>query len=238
MAIDPINVTPSADTGGPYGGVAVKLIRPRSYDCLAGTRPTIPAFTPDTYQAQRTLTQGTVAKTTLPGSVLHFGDSLTECLDVLTVSPYSVNFGIGGDTAEAILHRLNGGSYRPPLARANAVCLMVGVNNLRGGGSASNAKDMITRLVNWFSGPLVWTKIGYMASPQTIAYNAGITDVNAHIEGVLASRPQTAIVDINPIIAPGGTLLPAYDYGDGLHWNTAAYLVWAEAQRDALASLS
>lgn len=238
MVLDPTNVSPSADTGGPYGRVATSLLRPRAFNCLAGTKPAIPSFTPSTYQAQRTYTQGVIAQNTPPGSLVHIGDSLTECFDVQNVSPYGVNFGIGEDTAEAILYRLSLANYVPVLTRARAVSLMVGINNLRSGGAAANAQDMLNRLVNWFSGPLIWTKIAYMAAPQNVAYNANIQTVNSYITTQLASRAQTAIVDINPIIAPGGTLLPAYDFGDGLHWNAAAYLVWADAQRAALASLS
>jgi lysophospholipase L1-like esterase len=226
------NVNPTTVPASYSAAVGSRLLRPKANNLLAGTTPTMPAFTPSAYQTQRRITQPIVAQTTQEGAVLHIGDSITECFDVLNVSPYSVNFGIGEDTLEAVLTRLSG--LAPALRKGRVISLMIGINNVRGGGGAANAKDMFNRLFGWLTGPLIWTKIILTGPPYAASVNTDIVDVNNYAAGLLAGRSSCQIVDINPTVAPAGSLLPQYHNGDGLHLSVAGYGVWGDALRSAL----
>lgn len=62
----------------------------------------------------------------LTGSVIFFGDSITQGLCVSAVASHSVNYGIGSDTTFGVLERLK---YYRSINRADVVVISIGVND-------------------------------------------------------------------------------------------------------------
>jgi lysophospholipase L1-like esterase len=233
MSVDPANLTPKTGAGLPtYGNAAPPLLRPAPFNCLAGTVPTIPSFTPSAYwTATRTIHDVTIAAAG-PGSVVFLGDSITQELDVSQISPFGVNFGINGDTLEGLLTRLS--AHSAVLSQARAVCLMIGVNDVTAGVSNANIQDYFMRVFNWLTGPLVWTK-----TIRTInsTWNTAIDTNNTYVAGQLSGRSNYAMVDINSQITDGSGLLLAQYAVDDRHLNAAGQAIWRAAVRAALANV-
>lgn len=234
--MDPTTLTPSAGVvANPAGGVAPALLRPAPVACLAGTVPTLPAYSPPTFHSTMLSIHSVMLKQVRPGAIAFFGDSIMQEVSTQEITPFGMNFGVSGLTIEGLLYKQ--GDYFEVLDQAGAVVMMIGINNLRTDSpNLANIKDYIMRSINWFTGPLVWSAIVHTGSPEPDR-NANLDNVNNHIKSQIASRPKTAIVDINPIVAPSGPLLGGYHGGDGLHWNGATYAVWNGAVKAALKGL-
>lgn len=54
-----------------------------------------------------------------------------------------------------------------------------------------------------------------------------------HLNDALRKIDADVVIDINPVIAPGGIVLPGYTL-DGVHINESGYDLWAEALRPTL----
>jgi hypothetical protein len=237
MMLDPTAITPSAGASpqSPFASPVQSITRPKPYACLAGTTPTKVGWSPNAFQSEMLLIHSNNLTGAKPGDVLFFGDSITQMLPAARVTPFAMNFGMSGQTPEGVLQKLD--EYAPALNQAGAVSLMIGTNSLRTDSpSIANIQDYIMRIINWLTGPLVWTEIIYTGSPQP-DYNANIATVNSYIRAQIGARAKTAIVNINPTVAAGGSLLPAYS-ADGLHLNGRGHDVWVEAIRAALKSVT
>lgn len=70
---------------------------------------------------------GTIDPLVRDGSVVFIGDSITQGLNTDAVADHSINYGMGSDTTEGVLHRLP--VYRS-LEHASTVVLAIGVNDL------------------------------------------------------------------------------------------------------------
>lgn len=234
--MDPVTLTPSAGVvANPAGAVAPVLLRPTPVPCLEGVVPTLPAYSSNSFHNTMLSIHSVQLKQARPGAIAFFGDSIMQEVSTQDITPFGMNFGVSGLTIEGLLWKQ--GEYWEALDQAGAVVLMIGINNLRTDSpNLANIKDYMMRSINWFSGPLVWCKIVHTGSPEPDR-NANLDNVNDYLAGQIASRPGTAIVDINPIVAPAGPLLPEYHGGDGLHWSAAAYAVWNGAVRAALKGL-
>jgi GDSL-like Lipase/Acylhydrolase family len=65
--------------------------------------------------------------------------------------------------------------------------------------------------------------------------NARIEPLNAYLRG-LAEAAHFTVIDMNPILAPHGILLPNFTT-DGVHLSSAAYLAWNEEIEGILTSM-
>lgn len=234
MSVDPTAVTPSSSPFDPYNEPVQPLGRPAAFGCLAGTVPTKPSFSPPTFYTTMVSVHSVILKNAKPGNIPFFGDSITQQLNVADVTPFGLNFGISGNVSEGILYNLD--QYYQALNYSRAVSVMIGTNSLRTVSPVlATVEDYIMRILNWLTGPLIWNKILYTGSPQP-DYNSNILAVNNYIAGQLSGRPNCQIIDLNPIVAAGGSLSATYSH-DGLHLNGAGNDVWAGLLKTALNAL-
>lgn len=244
--LDEIDEHKCEEPGGPTNPVI-----PIAIDCLAGTIPApLNQLTNPPHWAAMRAAFRTTMKNTPSGSIVFIGDSQIANMDVSMVTPFGVNLGIGGENSRALLSRLNDLDIdnQPNLIhRAGAVVIETFVNDMGDQatyGTAQNAIDtivphMLPRLKNWVTGKVVIicpTKVGQPPTPFWTS-NTAIETLNGHIKAAFAGRSDVVVIDINPIIAPNGWLLPEYST-DYHHLNTpAAKTIKANAVKTALTTL-
>lgn len=187
------------------------------------------------------------------GSICLLGDSIIYSLNASAIAPNAVNMGIGGESTRQFLYRLNDldSNNNPNLIhRASAGVMLIGINDGRDGsyyGTQQNAVAtvgpyMLNKIQQWQTGKWVIVKLikvnesGSNASGVTNA--TYVNGINGYIDTYYANRQGFKIVDINPIVAPSGSLSSTYDSGDGLHLNAAGKVVLQDAIKVALQELS
>ena len=212
-----------------------KLTRPTSVDCLAGTVPTLPSFTPYDVWLDANAEYGRRQDelTADGGAILVFGDSSIACMNVAPYwSPFAQNYGINGDTIAGLLNRLT--SYTA-IHNCAGVIVQLGVNDI--GVTSPNMTQIkadAMKVLNWLSGPLVWIAI----TPTTNAtWNTNIADFNAYIDAQLASRAHCVRVNVNSQLVDGSGLLKEDCRLDLEHLNTKGKRIVSAAVRSALLEL-
>lgn len=212
---------------------------PTPIDCLAGTNPgwTSSNMYSDELNETAWLNARSTFRTTMAnspsGSIMLLGDSMLERLGsagAQAIDPACVNFGISGESSRQLLFRLNENDInnQPNLIhRAGAVVLLTGINDGSDSrnGSQANAALTVTQIYDkisgWLTGKVVIVKLVKLNSSifSTPSNTAFVDYVNNWIDTEFANRPGFAIADVNPIVAPNGTLLSQYST-DGQHLDT------------------
>lgn len=227
------------------GGGGDPLAWPSPVDCL-GTLPSLPGMMdPETYHYYASNTYSSRRATNTPdGSVLFYGDSITEAMAVNDITPFGVNMGIGGQYMRGLLNGINTGA-NDPIHRAGACVVCIGVNDLGSSYYASkqNAADTVVwmwenQLAPAMTGKWVVVKIlpvDTALNPSVL--NSQIVTVNTYLQNKFQNNTNVRLVDVNATLAPSGVLLSQYHIGDGLHLNGAGYAVLKPAIKSALDSL-
>jgi len=168
-------------------------------------------------------------ETALPGQIVFLGDSITEgfALGAFLESDLELyNRGIGGDTTEGILLRLESNVIQ--IAPAILV-LLIGINDLHGGIPVSTVETNLRQIVSEIKTACPECRI-YVESlypthdriyPQLPEYWAEITELNSTIEAMAESAGFT-FVPVHDALLSGEELNPDYST-DGLHLNAAGY---------------
>ncbi|MDR2349023.1 MAG: GDSL-type esterase/lipase family protein [Deltaproteobacteria bacterium] len=169
----------------------------------------------------------------MPKTIAMLGDSLTEYNVWTSIAPDDevVNLGLGGDTAAALVFRLN----RVALANPDLVFLQIGINDLCQGRSPGELARNHAR---------VWKKLrdgipGLRLAVQTLApvreekffrktdspTNALVREANALLAEA-ARKSGTELLDIfGPLGGEDGKLSDDMT-DDGLHLTPKAYETW------------
>jgi len=163
----------------------------------------------------------------LPGraDVIMLGDSITEFGSWQELFPTIsiLNRGIAGDTSYGVLERLEEITRRQP----KTVFLMIGVNDFRQSISPEIVEHNIRSIVSGLSSsgitPIVQSTLFVTDAPEI---NAQIRRLDVSLRQWCADSSVTYI-DLNPVLAPEGKLLPRYTW-DGVHLNGDAYLQWRD----------
>lgn len=169
------------------------------------------------------------------GAVIFIGDSITQGLAVVAVTPLAVNYGIGKDTTVGVLKRV---PLYKSLPRAEAIVLTIGVNDLRERShdeQMSNYGLILEQMLPEV--PLIVCAIHPVDERVWVEpeFNARIEAINEALELLCSEYPQSHFVDYgDAFVDDAGQLDSRYHVGDGLHLSTAGYEVWIEALRDAL----
>lgn len=207
-------------------------------NCLNGTNPAWNSGNMYSDELNETawLNARTTFRTTMAnapsGSIMLLGDSMLANIRAAEISPFAVNLGISGESIRQALYRINDVDINnaPNLIhRAGAVVILTGINDGSDSrnGSQTNAADTVKiiydKMSGWLTGKVVIVKLVKLnTSVFTTPSNTDFVDrVNTWIDTEFGSRSGFVIVDVNPIVAPSGSLLPMYST-DGQHLNTTA----------------
>ena len=164
-------------------------------------------------------------------AIVMLGDSLTEGAPwrELTGCPDLVNRGIGGDTTQRVLDRLDEVAKLKP----RAVFLMIGVNDITRGvppaATLGNLRAILDRLEAWKIRTFLAYVLPVTATYPKTHFNDQITALNGKIAGVLAEHPATAAIDLRPLLRGGDGYLREELSFDGLHLSPKGYAVWRDA---------
>lgn len=169
------------------------------------------------------------------GQIVMLGDSHTELNDWNAAIPGNLalrNRGIGGDTSEGVLTRLE----EITLSQPQAVFLLIGTNDVWTPTTPEMTVAAIAKTV----------RVIRAKSPETLIFvqtvfpmrtEYGPNDRIRAINTLLKARSQTAkFILLDPyaqLVDKGGKLNAAYT-DDGLHLNAAGNAVWSELVTSAL----
>ena len=157
------------------------------------------------------------------------GDSLTDIADWSDIFPGAsvVNRGIGGDTANGILSRMDGVLS----VGAKKAFIMVGINDLLKGVSPSDILEDYSKIVK------ILIEHGHQVYIQSTLFCNGtllsvactrnlnkISVLNTGLEQ-LAKQHGLTYINLNSDLSLDGQLNELYTY-DGLHLNAFGYEVW------------
>jgi N-acetylglucosamine-6-sulfatase len=173
-----------------------------------------------------------------PVELVFVGDSITDgwrnagqpVWDQYFAPLKPANFGIGGDTTQGALWRMQNGELDG--YKAKLFVLMLGTNNIN-----RNPNDEIVDgdrlIIEEFKKRHPQAKVLLLgifprAAEATNPYRASIKDINSKL-AKLADNKQVFFMDIGEkFLAPDGTLTTDI-MPDGLHPNLKGYKIWAEA---------
>ena len=158
------------------------------------------------------------------------GDSLTALAPWNEMFPKAqiANEGVGGDTTNKILARLDSISGSPKKA-----LIMVGINDFYRGTSADSAfqnyREIVKRLQQ--AGVTIIIQSTPECSKNVCGYRVyQVRDLNKQLEE-FAKQNKIAFVDINAdLSSPNDGLSSEYTY-DGIHLRTSGYMKWSEKIR-------
>ena len=150
----------------------------------------------------------------------------------------AANFGIGGDTTQGVLWRMQNGELDG--FKAKLIVLMLGTNNINRNPNADIAEgDRL--IVEEFKKRQPQAKVLILgifprAVEATSPLRAAIKEINPML-AKLADNKQVFYMDIGEkFLAPDGRLTPEI-MPDALHPNLAGYQIWADAISDRVKTL-
>ena len=169
--------------------------------------------------------------------IIFLGDSLTEegQWSELLENPNIKNRGIGGDTTDLILNRLD----TILASQAQKVFLMVGINDLLGIGKAVKTIEQIilvySAILTEFQNKLPNTEVFIQSvlpvNNKTTRYwqdNNNILQLNLHLKN-LAKEFCYQYIDVYSHLSDSHHKLDICYTEDGLHLNGRGYLKWKKA---------
>jgi lysophospholipase L1-like esterase len=230
-----VPAAPGAAAPGPGGPADAAPGGARGARGPAG--PAAPANVPLARDDNRHKTFVEIAKGA-PIELLFVGDSITDgwrnggqpIWDQNWAQYKPANFGIGGDTTQGVLWRMQNGELDGYKARL--IVLMLGTNNIN-----RNPNDEIVDgdrlIVEEFKKRQPQAKVLVLGIfPRAVKaddpYRASIKDINSKL-AKLADNKQVFFMDFGEkFLAPDGTLTPEI-MPDALHPNLKGYKIWAEA---------
>jgi lysophospholipase L1-like esterase len=172
-----------------------------------------------------------------PGTadVVMLGDSLTDWGNWHELLPNHnlINRGIAGDTSSGVLARIAEVIERKP----KLVVLMIGVNDILEGSSPEAVTQNIRRIVRSLQEKqirVILQSVVLMSPGVGSRANPHIARLNRLLH-TTAAEESIRFLDLNPTLAPSGTLHPDVTR-DGLHLAGRGYVLWAEALRPLLQS--
>ena len=175
--------------------------------------------------------------------VIFLGDSITEGCDwsELFQNPHIKNHGIGGDTSDGVLKRLDPIISSMP----QQIFLMVGINDLWNGvsvdGVVANCRRILAQCKSkthttmlFIQSVLPMTSIWSSSPGRVSTVNAQVVALNDALRK-LTSEFHYSYIDLHSLFVKEGQLDPRYS-SDGLHLNDEAYMMWKSAIQDLISN--
>lgn len=163
------------------------------------------------------------------GMVHIFGDSILQGIPASMISPFGVNFAIGGQQMRRLMNRLV--EHNANLQQAGAVCLLSGVNELGNTTGYATQQDALNALQVFYEYVKHWARgvwVVHHCLPCVAgtnnwqSYNAGVTAINAIIDTQCALNSAITVVPNNPaLLEADGSLKASCASSDGQHPNKA-----------------
>jgi lysophospholipase L1-like esterase len=165
--------------------------------------------------------------------IVMLGDSLTchnnwgELFDRDDVA----NFGIGGDTTDAIIRRINDINLVSP----SKCFLMVGINDIFSGKSIeeiTNNYEIIIKCLKENNIEIIIQSVLNISDLANNAWGYNVPEVNDIVLNLNKSLEEIAVkeniryIDINILLRSGKNLNTIYTSGDGVHLNKKGYIIW------------
>jgi len=169
------------------------------------------------------------------GSILLFGDSLTQGLLSCRIDARAVNFGIGRDDSRGGLERMRS---HGSLKRARAVVITFGINDLSIQRPVFEIVDNISQmaiLAPKEAKVLVNAVLPIHEALFTKVSNSKILELNEALDKLCETRDRLEFC--NPwhlLIDENGNLADEFHNGDGLHLNSTGNEVWINELRRSL----
>jgi lysophospholipase L1-like esterase len=166
---------------------------------------------------------------TIKEGVLFLGDSITEGAPLFSMFPNLVtsNHGIGWDTTEGVLLRLNQVTRNSP----ERLFLMIGTNDTNYTDDAVRISENIFEIVDRLDGKLPNTDI-YVVSvlPREARGNAILAGVNNALLQNTGGHNYIYLDLASAMRSPSGEMKSELSY-DNLHLNVHGYALWEETLR-------
>jgi len=196
---------------------------------VIGRRATAPQ--PDAFYRETAAHLRRLDRSVLPGDVLFLGDSHVQGMNVTMVTPHGVNFGIGGETSDGLLRRIE--SYTS-LRRASAVVIAIGFNDLYTGNPADSARTIAKILLN-MPVPVVLSAVPPIDAIRRPEFGSQMNDRIAALNVSLMQlcKVNCWYVPASAFATDATGNLRDHE-GDGVHLNTEAYTAWTAAIKTAL----
>lgn len=160
--------------------------------------------------------------------IIFAGDSITEKIswNELFPSIECLNRGIGSDTTEGLLHRID----EIVLHRPNKIFILIGINDLSSGIAPEQAKNNMAAILEHIHSEL--PECGIFVESVLYAKDIDNNDVdllNDYYKSVCMENSYAAFVDLRPVINLGGG--QTYS-ADGVHLNGDGYALLASVLKD------
>ena len=161
-------------------------------------------------------------------SIVMIGDSITdgaEWHELLNLSTIQ-NRGIGGDTTDGVLERLN--SINSNIKNA---FLMIGINDFSGYKSVDDVFSNYLKIIDELENKKIKVYIQstlYVGKTITSMrnYNENVFKLNTKLKNY-SEKNNLVFIDLNKLLAPNGYLEDTYSI-DGVHLNGDGYIIWAK----------
>lgn len=167
-------------------------------------------------------------------TIIFLGDSITQGLATVAVAPYTVNYGIGGQTATELLDAIS--SYKS-LGRASVIVLTIGINDIRFGMSEGlNERYRKIEAALPRGTPLIWNSV--MPANLSALQKASVVDANHSIMALCQKRTNCVFLKTSSFLADAnGEMVRRYFYDD-VHLNSHGYRQWISALKNAIQQIA
>ncbi|HFX6399163.1 MULTISPECIES: GDSL-type esterase/lipase family protein [Acinetobacter] len=161
------------------------------------------------------------------GSIFFLGDSITQSLNVNSVTDRGVNYGIGGDTSLGLLNRLE---YYNSLKKADKILVAIGINDFIFNrtskeiiGNYAKIFELLPKDKKVFINSVLPVTYQYTENSDKITINQ-IVDLNHELKKFCSLKSNCEFINSYGSFADSsGFLKKSYDIGDGIHLNTEGY---------------
>jgi lysophospholipase L1-like esterase len=167
-------------------------------------------------------------------SIVFLGASITQGLAVAAVAPYSINYGIGGETTAQLLDAL---PYYKSLHRSKKVVLAIGHNDIALGkqkGLNERYEKIIAALPSEI--PLIWCSVmPFKVASGMKMKESDVDDANRTIKSLCEKRGNCVFVDTCSFLADSDNhIIEGHFLEDGVHLSPEGYRQWIKALKEAL----
>ncbi len=158
--------------------------------------------------------------------IIFAGDSLTaRCHfdELLSTDKTILNRGIGSDTTEGLLNRIDEIIDRSP----STIFIMVGINDIANGISKNETISCYRSILSKIQQALPETSVYVQSILPCEKYNAEIAELNEALK-LLADEHGYTYLDINQHFWDGSKLKTSCYASDGVHLNGTGYKIWID----------